>query len=233
MTTRDFLPDDSPAVVRPSRRDLLRSLTATPVAAVALSAPARCGDALASAHEIYGDEPAAIMRTKEGRALSRHRYHGAESFFPAEWPEDRSGWRNYLYRAGITAQLALSSHLLDVGFDDGWCARRIGLRVAKSLAYANATGFGHDCPDMARLAAVLTPYCKWNQVRPFDEPEPNDGGFTVLQVRPLLHALLDRVHDVTGHPRPKGWPRKRPGSATPARCLTSPPPNGGNYAPSR
>ncbi|WP_156420177.1 hypothetical protein [Sphingopyxis sp. H053] len=99
--------------------------------------------------------------------------------------------------------------------------------------YANATGFGHDCPDMARLAAVLTPYCKWNQVRPFDEPEPNDGGFTVLQVRPLLHALLDRVHDVTGHPRPKGWPRKRPGSATPARCLTSPPPNGGNYAPSR
>src|SRR3546814_2122801 len=78
---------------------------------------------------------------------------------------------------------------------------------------------------MARLAAVLTPYCKWNQVRPFDEPEPNDGGFTVLQVRPLLHALLDRVHDVTGHPRPKGWPRKRPGSATPARCLTSPPPN--------
>src|SRR3546814_19753002 len=86
---------------------------------------------------------------------------------------------------------------------------------------------------MARLAAVLTPYCKWNQVRPFDEPEPNDGGFTVLQVRPLLHALLDRVHDVTGHPRPKGWPRKRPGSATPARCLTSPPPNGGNYAPSR
>src|SRR3546814_3380328 len=91
MTTRDFLPDDSPAVVRPSRRDLLRSLTATPVAAVALSAPARWGDALASAHEIYGDEPAAIMRTKEGRALSRHRYHGAESFFRAEWPEDRSG----------------------------------------------------------------------------------------------------------------------------------------------
>src|SRR3546814_515817 len=95
-----------------------------------------------------------------------------------------------------------SSDLLDVGFPDEWNARYVGLRVAKSLAYANATGFGHDCSDMARLAAVLTPYCRWNQVRLFGEPEPDDGGLTAPEVRELLRALLDRVHDVTGHSRP-------------------------------
>ena len=187
-----------------SRRALLGALTATPVAA--LVAPSPWSEALASLHADYGDEPAAIIRTREGRALSRRRYHVAEGFFPAE--HERADWRGYLYRAGITAQLALSSHLLDMGFADGWCARHIGLRVAKSLAYANATGLGHDCPDMARLAAVLTPYCRWNQIRLFGEPEPDDGGLTALQVHALLRALLERVRDATGHPRPRGS-RKR------------------------
>lgn len=227
MTIPDFPPDDSPVDARTSRRALLRTLTVAPVAAVALSVSSPWGDALASVHEDYGDEPAAIMRTKEGRALSRRRYHVAEGFFPAEWPGDGSGWRDYLFRAGIIAQLALSSHLLDVGFHDGWCARHIGLRVAKSLAYANATGFGHASPDMARLAVVLTPYGQWNRVRLLAEREPDDGGFTVAQVRPLLSALLDRVHDVTGHPRPKGWRRIELDSPAPTPCFASPPTNWG------
>lgn len=227
MTIRDFLADDSPVGARTSRRDLLRSLTAAPVAAATLSVPMPWGDALASVHENYGDEPAAIMRTKEGRALSRRRYHVAEGFFPLGSPKDGCGWRNYLYRAGITAQLALSSHLIDVGFADGWCARHIGLRVAKSLAYANATGFGHDCPDMGRLATVLTPYWKWNQFRRFDEPEPDDEGWTVTRVHPLLCALLDHVHDVTGHPRPKGWRREVLNAPLP--CHAPPPADGGEY----
>jgi hypothetical protein len=117
----------------------LGALTAAPVAALAVPSP--WGAVLASLHADYGDDPAAIVRTKEGRALSRRRYHVAEGFFPAE--HERADWRGYLYRAGITAQLALSSHLLDMGFADDWCARHIGLRVAKSLAYANATGLGH------------------------------------------------------------------------------------------
>ena len=113
-----------------SRRALLGALTAAPVAALAVPSP--WGAALASLHADYGDDPAAIVRTKEGRALSRRRYHVAEGFFPTE--HERADWRGYLYRAGITAQLALSSHLLDMGFADDWCARHIGLRVAKSLA---------------------------------------------------------------------------------------------------
>jgi hypothetical protein len=184
-----------------SRRALLQGFAASPV--VVTASP--WGEALAPLHDEYDDDPAPIIRTKEGRALSRHRYHRAESFFPADPAQERSDWRSYLYRAGITAQLALSSHLLDMGFSDDWCARHIGLRVAKSLAYANATGLGHDCPDMARLAAVLSPYGRWNQVYLFGEPKPDDGGLTTTEVRNLLRALLDRVHDVTGHSRPNGW----------------------------
>lgn len=38
---------------------------------------------------------------------------------------------------------------------------------------------------------------------------PDNGGFTVDEVLPLLRALLDRVHDVTGHRRPNGWRREQ------------------------
>lgn len=192
-----------------SRRALLSAFTAAPIAAVAMSAKSPWSDALASLHEGYGDAPVVMTRTKDGRRLSRVRYERAESFvrmielgFP--FPS-----RQLLYQSGIVAQLAISSHLLDVGFPDAWNARHIGLRVAKSLAYANATGFAHDCADMARLAEVLTPYWKWNTGRMFGEPEPDDGGFTAEQVGPLLRRLLDRVHDITGHPRPAGWHRDR------------------------
>lgn len=198
MTSRDYFLSDSAGAT--SRRSLLQGLAAAPVMAPVISSP--WAEPLASLHADCGNDPAAIMRTKEGRALSRRRYHVAEGFFPAA--QERADWRGYLYRAGITAQLALSSHLLDMGFADDWCARHIGLRVAKSLAYANATGLGHDCPDMARLAVVLTPYWRWNQVRLFGEPEPDDDGLTAPQVHALLRALLDRVRDVTGHPRPRG-----------------------------
>lgn len=202
--TRDIDSDDSPVVPRTSRRTLLRAIAAAPVAVSA----SPWGEALASLHTDYDDDPAKIVRTKAGRALSRDRYHRAESFLPTQQFGEWVHWHGYLYHAGITAQLALSSHLLDVGFADDWCARYIGLRVAKSLTYANATGFGHDCPDMARLAAVLTPYGRWNQVRLRGEPEPDDDGLTAPQVNVLLRNLLDRVRDVTGHPRPRGR-RKR------------------------
>jgi hypothetical protein len=102
-----------------SRRALLRALTAAPVMVPVIASP--WGETLVSLHAGYGDDPAAIIRTKEGRALSRRRYHVAEGFFPAE--HERADWRGYLYRAGITAQLALSSHLLDMGFGPR-CQRR-------------------------------------------------------------------------------------------------------------
>jgi hypothetical protein len=168
-------------------------------------APIRSHVVLNLLYEGYGDVPANLVRSKAGRELSRARYHSAEAFFrPIErqhpLPPD-----DLFHRAGIVVQLALTSHLLDVGFADGWCARHVGLRVADSLAYANATGLGHDCAEMARLADILTPYWKWNSVHLWDAPIPDDGGFTAEQIRTLLRTLLDRVYEVTGHPRPKGW----------------------------
>jgi len=192
-----------------SRRALLRTLTAAPVAVTALQARSPWDEALAALYEHYDDPTARLVRTKAGRELSEARYIRAEEFFP-----EREGWAeshrdHFLYFAGITAQLALSSHLLDVGFADRWCARHIGLRVAKSLAYANATGFGHECDEMERLAAGLTPYCKWNTPRSRGEPEPDDGGFDPTQVRSLLRALLDHIRHVTGHRRPNDARRSR------------------------
>lgn len=185
----------------PSRRALLGALTAAPIAAsMPVSSP--WGEALASLHHDYGDDSVTLTRTRDGRDLSLHRYHVAEEFFPDAPRLSILGWRDYLYSAGVAAQLALSSHLLDVGFDDQWCARHIGYRVAKSLAYANATGLGHDDPEMARLTLVLTPYWQWNALSCYQGLNPDDGGFTATQVGTLLRALLDHIREVTGHPLP-------------------------------
>lgn len=191
-----------------SRRELLRALTAAPVTVAAVSVPSPWRSALSALHEQYDDPPTSLVRSKEGRSLSRFRYHNAESFC---WGLEEGLYRHdraeMLYQSGIVVQLALSSHLLDMGFADEWNARHIRLDVAKSLAYANATGFGNDCTDMARLATILSPYWKWGHAHRLDEPRPDDGGFSIERVLPLLRALLDRVGEVTGHSCPKSGRR--------------------------
>ena len=184
-----------------SRRTLLGALAGAPIAPVSRWAPA-----IAALPYAATQEPISLRRSKEGRSLSRVRYHRAENFFlgfEAEAPHHR---HDQLYRIGIVLQLGLSSHLIDVGFDDEWCARNLGLHIAKSLAYANATGLGHSSPEFERLTAVLSPYGKWRNSdlrRP-----PAECSLSDHEVRQLTRALLDRVHQVTGHPRPRGW-RKR------------------------
>lgn len=192
----------------PSRRAILGALTTIPTAALAMPAVLPGKSALAALWKAYGDEPVTLLRTREGRSLSRERYRRAREFFPRFGEERPGNWPNFLYHAGIAAQLALSSHLLDVGFPDRWCARHIGLQVARSMAYANATGFGHECPDMARLAVVLTPYCKWNRISLLDGM-PHDGGFTPETVTAVLDNLLGQVGHVTGHALPRGRTSRR------------------------
>ena len=152
-------------------------------------------------YDAYGDLPAELVRSKAGRELSRVHYHTAESFFAPIERQFPLSSDDLLYRSGIVAQLASSSHMLDVGFADPWCARHVGLCVADALGYANATGFAHPCADMAGLATVLTPYWKWNLVHLWDAPAPDDDGFTADEIRSLLRALLNQVYDITGHPR--------------------------------
>src|SRR3546814_5889166 len=95
----------------------------------------------------------------------------------SDWSSDvcSSDLSNLFYHVGIVMQLGLSSHLLDVGFDDQWCARHLAYRVAKSLAYANATGLGFEGPEVELLAAILTPYWRWNGWRLGDESKPVDS----------------------------------------------------------
>ncbi|MDQ8756919.1 hypothetical protein RCO27_11845 [Sphingosinicella sp. LHD-64] len=183
-----------------SRRELLGALTIAPLA---LSAPPSAWASVPSQSVPAADEPVVLWRTREGRSLSRFRYHNAESFFlgvekgVVRQPTDK------LYQIGIVLQLGLSSHLLDVGFADAWCARHVGLQVARSLAHANATGLGFESADMELLAAILSPYSKWRHADVRDIAP--DFPFTAQEVRTLTRALLDRVHEVTGHPRPRGW----------------------------
>ncbi len=212
MMSPNFLPNDSPLESRTSRRALLAALAAAPAATLTAPVAARWEQALTLLHDQYDDEPASLVRTKERRSLSRFRYHNAESFFESLDCGFYNRRDEMLYQSGIVVQLALTSHLLDVGFSDRWNAKNVRLDVGKGLAYANATGFAHHCPDMARLAAVLSPYWKWGHAHQFDQPRPENGAFTIGEVRPILRALLDRVHDVTGHPRPNGW-RRRPDEA--------------------
>ena len=156
---------------------------------------------LAALWRSYDAQPVQLQRTREGRNLSRERYRRAEEFMYSLDPDVPDEWSDFLYFAGIVFQLALSSHLLDVGFPDAWCARHIGLHVDRSLAYANASGLGYECAETARLAKVLAPYWKWNHRNLVDRLRPVDGGFTPNEVRALLGALIDHVSQVTGHSR--------------------------------
>lgn len=187
-----------------SPRETLRRIIATRRQIASTDLPPPWVDALTELHARYDDPPPSLGVTRRSRSLSEFRYHNAEHFFHAFDGRFPYTHRDYLYRAGIVTQLAISSHLLDIGFPDEWCARNIGLRVAHSLAYANATGFDHHCAEMARLATVLNPYWKWNHTHCYDKPEPDDGGFSVEQIAALLRALLDHVRAVTGHRRPGG-----------------------------
>lgn len=142
-----------------------------------------------------------VSRTREGRLLSRSRYRNAESFFLAIGERLFSDTGDLLYQTGIVAQLALTSHLLDVGFDDRWCARHIGLHIGKALAYSNATGLNYQSAALERLAPVLSPYNVWRNPD-FDGSRP-PVPTSLPDIPPLLRDLLDHVRGVTGHARPR------------------------------
>ena len=198
MSINDMFASES--VGHTSRRDLLRSFASVGAGSAIVSAPWR--EALTTLEGQYADAPVTLRRSRESRDLSRDRFQSAEiAFTGIEAGFFRRHIRTTLHQAGAVAKLALCAYLLDVGFSDAWNAEHIRQDISKALAYANATGFGLDCPDMARLAAILTPYWKWGYPHLIGDPPMDDGGFSPEQVCVLIRALLDRVHDVTGHAR--------------------------------
>jgi hypothetical protein len=183
-----------PARSGTSRRALLGIVASAPFACVA---SAELAGAVRPAIE-----PISLRRTREGRQLSRTRYHAAESFFAPVGAGFLGGQSDLLYQTGIVLQLALSSHLLDVGFDDAWCAQNIGLYINRSLGQANATGLGHDCTDLKGFAEFLSPYGRWRN--PVHLAATEACPFSREQILRITRELLERVHEVTGHPRPRG-----------------------------
>jgi hypothetical protein len=187
--------DDGPGIAA-TRRGILGALAAAPVAfsarAIGLIEPQLDAE----------ERPTRLVRTSQGRQLSRSRYHNAEGFFRGRSTSVEGLDADRLYLFGIVIQLGLSAHLLDVGFDDRWCARHIGLHVSRSLAYANASGFGFDVAGFGLLAALLSPYGKW---RNGPRADVLDLPFTDEEIGSLVRLMLDHVRDVTGHPRPRGW----------------------------
>lgn len=186
----------------PSRRTLLGALTAAPAVAVSAPAVSPWLEALIALHRDYNDEPVWLCRTKEGRSQSEFRYHNGERFF-ADIEEGRIRHRSdLLYYTGVVMQLGLTAHLLDVGFTAEWCGHHVGLKVAKSLAYANATGLGYADPDTNLLASILTPYGNWRN--PMWIERHDDSPFTAADIIRLTRALLDHVRGVTGHAVARG-----------------------------
>ena len=183
-----------------SRRAIVKALAITSCV-IFENEKLSCGEAVAAI--VQTDQSVSLRRTPQGRRDSRFRYHNAEGFFRIVEHDHAQGRHDQLYRTGIVLQLGLSSHLFDVGFTDAWCARHIGLDISRSLACANATGLGFDIPEFGLLATSLSPYGKWRFARAEDGVE--DPPFTPVQVRTLTRALLDHVHHVTGHSRPRGW----------------------------
>jgi len=60
---------------------------------------------------------------------------------------------------------------------------------------------GFESADFGLLASILSPYSKWRDCGPRDTA-PNVP-FTDEEMRELARSLLDRVREVTGHPRPR------------------------------
>ena len=173
---------------------------ATPISAILAAGLTQEGSAsrLSALHLKHGDAPVTLRRTDEARALSRARYRDAAASLITFGLQARTT-EGMLYSAGIIAQAGLSAHLLDVGFDDDWCAKHIRHNIEKALAYSNASGLGWERSEMQRLAEILSPYWKWNRVAIWHRGRPDDGGFAVDEVTILLLALLDQVRAVTGH----------------------------------
>jgi hypothetical protein len=183
-------------MIETSRRAFLRVLGSAPLFGLASDEPGPAAKSTAIA-----TQSVPLRRTSDARKLSRVRYHNAESFFAPIERRFLSRGNDQLYYVGISLQLALSAHLLDVGFDDTWCARNIGLHVDRSLALANATGLDRDDPDLKRLAEFISPYGRWRNAVLSDPTERCP--FSYEDIRGLTRDLLERVREVTGHSRPR------------------------------
>jgi hypothetical protein len=146
--------------------------------------------------------------------LSAFRYANAEGFFRTV--EERPEYPDIaLYHAAISIELALSSYLLHVGFDDCWNCRNIRHDLDKALAYADEAGLGFISTELAWAVSILSPYYKRHGI---DElARDPDCPISVIGARRIVRCLLSAVRDATGH-RPPRIRKFRPTKAEATRA---------------
>lgn len=197
MSSRFPTKRDPSLIASPTSRRALLGAIATAPAALPILAGA--GGADTSQPSEFSGTPLVLRRTRAGRDLSRARYRNAEAFFAGIAQGIGGEGPDLLYRTGIVMQLGLSAHLIDVGIDDAWCARHLGLHLDRSLVLANRTGLGLDAPEIEQLARFLSPYGQWRHADIGRQPV---HPYAADDLRRLARALLDHVRVVTGHALP-------------------------------
>lgn len=128
-----------------------------------------------------------------------HRYERAEEFFRGLATGPYRDPRDFLYQAGIIAQLGITAYLLERGASDEGCRRNLGLYIDKALAIANGWGLDHRRPAMFALASHLSPYGVWRQ--PGAANLPRVVGLDPQDVSETLSKLLASVRPAL---RPRG-----------------------------
>lgn len=70
----------------------------------------------------------------------------------------------------------------------------------------NAPRRAHDCSRMARFAAILSSCWKrGDHCHDWKGERSDTDSFVPALILPLMLVLIEHVHDMTGHHRPKGW----------------------------
>lgn len=196
--------NDTVATTGTTRSNLLGAMTAIPLIAAAGPIFSLTQADLEKLQRRFGIEKVRLLRTQKRREVSAICCYNAHQFFPKAH-EGQHESANFIYTTDITAQLDLSFQLLDVDLPDAWCARFIGLRATWSLAFANATGLGHNYLLMEKPSRMLHYDWNWKAASHIHRRKrPSTEGVEPSEIRTLLAALLTRLRLVTGHSATSG-----------------------------
>lgn len=119
-----------------------------------------------------GTSPPNWQFSSQDRELALDRYARAQEFMDG-LDYGAFDYVDFLYRAGIVAQLGLTAFLFSKGLDDDWCRRQMGMDVAKGLRFANHLGLNCDCPRIAALTQTLGNYGRWRRPVTVEIPMPD------------------------------------------------------------
>lgn len=160
------------------RRALIGAIVGTAVFAAKLTNPLELRSGMKCLRPHHLTASARYARAKEFLTSLEHSVDGDIS--------------DFLYRAGVVAQLVITAFLFDRGISDEWCQENIGLNISKALASANYLGLGFDSCRTSSLFGLLSPYGQWR--RPFLTELPDTSRVSSKQAMLDIRHLSEHVH---------------------------------------